>query len=126
MGNNHRTVLLIDDELALLYVNRAILEGEGYQVLEAKTGNEGLEIVKTFPGDIDAAILDMNLPDMGGQTVCKRIRELRPNLKVILCSGYLVEGSVQGKLHVEANGFMEKPYGISTLLWTLKEVLGEA
>jgi len=125
MANNHRTVILIDDEPALLYVNRVILEGEGYRVLEAKTGNKALEIVKTFPGDIDAAILDIELPDMDGETVCKQIRELRPNLKVIMCSGYLVDGSVQAKMHEEASGFMEKPYGLSTLLWTLKEVLEE-
>ncbi len=69
-----------------------ILNKLGYRMLEAKTGKEAIEISKTFNGDIDLALLDVKPPDIWGDKVYLQIMEARPNLKIIVCSGYSIDG----------------------------------
>jgi CheY-like chemotaxis protein len=117
------TILVIEDEEIVMDVIRKILQRPGYDVLEAKTGMEALDLAKDFDGDIDLAILDIGLPDMGGNMVYPRIKEIRPDLKVIVCSGYTVDGPLQEILESGAQGFIQKPYSFTTLSATLHEVL---
>ena len=100
-----------------------MLERLGYSMLVAKTGKEAVDIAKTFEGDIDLAILDIVLPDMGGKDVFPLIMEARPNLKVIVCSGYAVEGPAQEILDAGAQDFIQKPFSLETLSKKLKGVL---
>jgi len=118
-----RTVLIIEDEEMIMRVNRALLERLGYHVLGAKTGREAINIAKTFDGDIDLAILDIVLPDMGGKAIYPHIMEARPNLKVIACSGYPFDGPAREILNAGAQGFIEKPFLLTTLSEKLKKVL---
>jgi len=117
------TVLVIEDEEPLVKLFRKILEMLGYRVLEAMTGEEAVELAKTFNGQIDLALLDIKLPDMGGKQVYPLIMEARPHLKVIVCSGYALDGPAQEILDAGAEGFVQKPFLISTLAEKLKEVL---
>jgi len=117
------TILVIEDEEPLLKMNRQILERLGYRVLEAMTGEEAVELAKTFDGQIDLALLDIKLPDIPGDKVYPLIMEARPNLKVIVCSGYAIDGPAQEILDAGAEGFVQKPFLISTLADKLKEVL---
>lgn len=117
------TVLIIEDEEMVMRVNRALLERLGYHVLGAKTGREAINIAKTFDGDIDLAILDIVLPDMGGKAIYPLIMEARPNLKVIACSGYPFDGSAREILNAGAQDFIEKPFLLTTLSEKLKKVL---
>jgi len=117
------TILVIEDEEPLLKMNRQILERLGYRVLEAMTGEEAVELAKTFDGQIDLALLDIKLPDIPGDKVYPLIMEARPNLKVIVCSGYAIDGPAQEILDAGAEGFVQKPFLISTLAEKLKEVL---
>jgi CheY-like chemotaxis protein len=107
-------------------VNRTILETLAYHVLKAKTGMEAITLAQTFDGDIDLAILDIGLPDMGGEKVYRHLIEARPNLKVIVCSGYPIDGPAQQILDAGARGFIQKPYALATLSAKLKEVLTRA
>ena len=77
------------------YLTRAILERLGYHVLEAKTGKEAVSIARTFDGDIGLVILDIVLPDIRGKDIYSLLMEARPNLKVIVCSGYSIDGPAQ-------------------------------
>jgi len=117
------TVLIIEDEEMVMHVNRKLLERLGYHVLGAKTGREAINIAKTFDGDIDLAILDIVLPDMGGKAIYPLIMEARPNLKVIVCSGYPFDGPAREILNAGAQDFIEKPFLLTTLSEKLKKVL---
>ena len=117
------TVLIIEDEEMVMRVNRALLESLGYHVLGAKTGREAINIAKTFDGDIDLAILDIVLPDMGGKAIYPLIMEARPNLKVIACSGYPFDDPAREILNAGAQDFIEKPFLLTTLSEKLEKVL---
>lgn len=104
--------------------SRALLERLGYHVLEAMTGKESVNIAKTFDGEIDLAILDMVLPDMSGKTIYPLIMEARPNLKVLVCSGYSIDGPAQDILDAGAQDFIQKPFTVATLSEKMKQVLG--
>ena len=101
----------------------AILESLGYRVLGAKIGKEAIETAKTFDGDIDLAILDINLPDMQGKAIYPHIMEARPNLKVIVFSGYSIDGPVQEILDASAQNFIQKPFSIAEISEKLKKIL---
>ena len=117
------TILIIEDEEPLVDLFRQILERLGYRVLLARTGKEAVELAKTFDGQIDLALLDIKLPDMDGGRVYPLIMEARPDLKVIVCSGYSIHGPAQDILDAGAEGFMQKPFSIAEFAEKLKEVL---
>ena len=116
------TILIIEDEETVMNITRTLLVRSGYHILEAKTGKEAIQIAKTFDGKIDLALLDIKLPDTSGDEVYPVLMEARPNLKVIVCSGYSVE-TAQTILDAGAQGFIQKPFSIQVLSKNLKEVL---
>ena len=93
------------------------------KIVLAKTGKEAVNIAKGFDGDIDLAILDIMLPDLAGKEVYSDIMEARPNLKVIVCSGYAIDGPPQEILDAGAQDFIQKPFSYATLSEKLREVL---
>ena len=117
------TILVIEDEEPLVGLFREILERLGYRVLLARTGKEAVELARTFDGQIDLALLDIKLPDMDGGRVYPLIMEARPDLKVIVCSGYSLHGPAQDILDAGAEGFIQKPFLIAPFAEKLKEVL---
>jgi PAS domain S-box-containing protein len=117
------TILVIEDEALVLDVTRAMLEKMGYRVLEAKTGKDAIDIVKTLDEDIDLALLDIKLPDTEGCKIYPIIKKARPNLRVIVCSGYSIHGPAQEILDAGAQGFLQKPFNMAKLSEKLKEVL---
>ena len=117
------TILVIEDEEPLVDLFRQILERLGYRVLLARTGKEAVELAKTFDGQIDLALLDIKLPDMDGGRVYPLIMEARPDMKVIVCSGYSIHGPAQDIIDAGAEGFIQKPFHIAPFAEKLKEVL---
>jgi two-component system, cell cycle sensor histidine kinase and response regulator CckA len=122
-ANGTCTVLVIEDEEMVMDVSIKMLERLEYHVLQARNGSEAYSIVGTYNGDIDLAIMDVNLPDMMGGTLYPVIIKKRPNMKVIVSSGYDLEGPVQDILDAGAKGFIKKPYSLTTLSAKLNEVL---
>ena len=117
------TILLIEDELAVIETLRKLLERLGYKVLEAKTGKDAIRLVRAYEGEIDLAILDVFLPDMNGNKVYPLLKEFRPDLKVLVFSGYSIEGPAQEILDAGAHGFVQKPVSAEELSEKLKELL---
>jgi len=117
------TILVIEDEDVVVDIFRKMLERLGYRILLAQTGTEALNIAKTYDGDIDLAILDVVLPDMGGQAIYPLLMEVRPNLKVLVCSGYSIDGLCQEIIDAGAQSFLQKPFSLETLSERLKEIL---
>jgi PAS domain S-box-containing protein len=118
------TILVIDDDESVMSISRAMLERQGYRALEAKTGREAIDVAKTFDGDIDLAILDIMMPDMNGNAVYPYLVKARPNLKVIVSSGYSKDGPAQEILNSGAEDFIQKPFTMAELSEKLKKTLG--
>ena len=116
------TILVIEDEETVMAVTRAMLEGLGYSVLEAKTGHEAIGVVNTFDGDIDLAMLDILLPDMSGNTIYPFLMEARPDLKVIVFSGYAIDGPAEEIIAAGAQDFLQKPFTLAGLSEKLRKV----
>ncbi len=102
---------------------RQVLQTLGYDVIEARTGEEAVDLAGAFEGQIDLALLDIRLPDMSGDKVYPLIMAARPKLKVIVYSGYDREGPPQEILDAGAEGFLQKPFSILALAEKLREVL---
>ena len=117
------TILLIEDEDVVVEVVQVMLKRLSYQVVVAKTGKEALHITETFNGQIDLALLDIKLPDIEGEKLYPLIMEARPNLKVIVSSGFAIEGPAQAILDAGARGFIQKPFSLATLAEKLEAVL---
>jgi PAS domain S-box-containing protein len=115
------TILVIDDEEAVRNVTRTILERLGYNVLVAKTGEEAIEVAKTFDGNIDLAMLDIILPGIRGVNLYRLLMKARPNLKVIVFSGYSKQGPARKILNAGADYFIKKPFTMADLSEKLKK-----
>ena len=118
------TILMIEDEDVVIEVTQAMLEMLGYRVMVAKTGKDAIHIAETFDGEIDLALLDIKLPDIDGRNLYPLIMKARSNLKVIVFSGYSIDGPAREILDEGAQGFIQKPFSLAALSDTLKEVLG--
>jgi len=117
------TILLIEDEEMVMAVCRAMLERLGYNVLEAKTGREAVNLVKTYADNIDLAMLDILMPDMSGNAIYPFLMKARPNLKVIVCSGYSIDGPAEEIIDAGAQDFLQKPFSLAALSEKVKKVL---
>ena len=123
MHDGNGTILLIEDEEIVRDVSREILEKMGYRVLEAENGKRAIDIARSLDQDIDLAILDILLPDMGGEAIYPLLMDARPNLKVVVYSGYALDETAKRILSAGAQGFLQKPFSIDTLSETLNGLL---
>lgn len=117
------TILIIEDQEQVMDVTRTILKRLGYNVLTAGTGMEGVNIGRSYDGDIDLAIIDIYLSDMRGDVIYKLLMKARRNLKVIISSGYAFDGPAQEILNAGAQTFMQKPFKLAALSEKVKNVL---
>ncbi len=117
------TVLLVDDEEVVREVGKELLEAMGYQVVAAKDGREAVELYANNKDDIDIILLDMIMPKMGGGEAFDRIREMNPRAKVLLSSGYSVDGQADEILKRGCDGFIQKPFSIKELSVKIREIL---
>jgi PAS domain S-box-containing protein len=120
------TILVIEDEEAVQEVFQTTLARMGYQVLTASTGREALKLAKNFSETIDLAILDILLPDMDGRSLYPLLMQVRPGLKVMVSSGYALQGPAQEILNAGAQAFLPKPFSLSKFREALQDVLGVA
>jgi len=117
------TALLVDDEAAVREVCMSILKKIGYRVLSAKDGQEAIELYRNNKDEIDIVLLDMIMPDMGGGKVYDRLKEINPEVKVLLSSGYSIDGEATDILNRGCGGFIQKPFNIKKLSAKIKEIL---
>ncbi len=118
------TILLVDDDPAVRHVAAQMLDGLGFKVLTAADGREGLEVFRQHDGEMDCVILDLTMPEMGGEEVFGELRRLRSDICVILSSGYNEEDVTQRFVGQRLAGFIQKPYTSAKLRVTLNRVLG--
>jgi CheY-like chemotaxis protein len=119
----HETILLVDDEEGILNVSKALLMHLGYRVLAAKSGREALDIYAREGKSIDLVILDMIMPGMSGGETFDRLKELDPNISVILSSGYSLDGMASRIMQQGCRCFIQKPFSLSSLSQKIREAL---
>ncbi|MBC8431368.1 MAG: PAS domain S-box protein [Desulfobacterales bacterium] len=117
------TVLLVDDEEMIIDVGKRLLEKLGYKVLIAGSGNEALEIYNKNRDKIDMVILDMIMPKMDGGETYDMLKKINPKIKVLLSSGYSINGQATEILARGCDGFIQKPFNIRELSEKLREIL---
>lgn len=117
------TILLIEDDEMVKEVTREGIEKMGYEVLTAFTGKEAVDMVRTLERKIDLALLDFKLPDMEAEQVYLELKAQRPGLKVIVLSGYSMDGPIREVLEAGADGFLQKPFRFAVLSKKIDEIL---
>lgn len=117
------TILIIDDQEVIRSVSKEMLELIGYNVLVAESGAEGIALFAAHAAEIDLIILDMIMPGMSGSEAFQRLRAIRPDIRIILASGYSLEGEVADVLSWGCQGFLQKPFHSTQLAQKVAEVI---
>ncbi len=118
------TILVVDDEAGIRSLLRKVLLREGYNVLEATQGREGLEVSKSFKGKIDLLLTDVVMPEMNGIELAQQLHALRPSTRILLISGYMGANALEAEKLPTGTAFLQKPFTLNALLAKVKEVLG--
>ncbi len=120
------TVLLVDDDDMIVDVSNEMLSKMGYDVLIARGGKEAIEIISkahNLPSAPDLVILDMIMPEMGGGETFDRMKEIDTEIKVLLSSGYSIDGQAKEILNRGCSGFIQKPFSMKELSVRIREIL---
>jgi len=121
----NKTILWVDDEEIVLKVWSLMLQKLGYTVLQARHGYEALEIFKKNKDRISLVLLDMRMPGMNGCEVYDRLKEIQPETKIILVSGYIGRHIIDELSRRDFNGYMAKPFRLKELSNKVEEVLAQ-
>ena len=117
------TVLLVDDEDMIIDIGEKILKMMGYDVMTAINGRDALELYKENQVKIDLVVLDMIMPAMSGGETYDRLKGINPNVKVLLSSGYSMDGQASEILKRGCSGFIQKPFRMSHLSQIIRDIL---
>jgi two-component system cell cycle sensor histidine kinase/response regulator CckA len=121
------TVMLVEDDDPVRIFGARALRNKGYQVVEAKSGEAALELIRDAAQPIDLLITDVVMPRLDGPGLIRRVREIHPDMKVIFISGYTEDAFRQRLGSDSAIHFLPKPFSLKQLAAKVKEVLsGEA
>jgi two-component system cell cycle sensor histidine kinase/response regulator CckA len=116
-------VLLVEDEEAVRRGGKRMLEARGYEVHEAGTGVEALEVLQELEGRVDIVVSDVVMPEMDGPTLLTELRKDYPDMKFIFVSGY-AEDAFAKNLPADAKfGFLAKPFSLKQLATAVREML---
>jgi PAS domain S-box-containing protein len=117
------TVLLTEDEEQVRVVARGILERHGYQVLEARSGEEALRLAEQHAGPIHLLLTDVVMPRMSGPALADQLRQTRPSVRVLCMSGYTDDATVRHGVFAAQLAYLQKPLTVETLTRKVREVL---
>jgi CheY-like chemotaxis protein len=122
-ASGKETILLVDDEQTMLVVATKQIEKLGYHVLAAETGEQALAIFKEKHREIDLVILDLIMPQMGGGEVFDMMKGIDPTAKVLLSSGFSMDGEAMKVLARGCRGFIQKPFSMQSLSDSIHNIL---
>jgi CheY-like chemotaxis protein/nitrogen-specific signal transduction histidine kinase len=124
LATGRETILLVDDEAVIIEVGQALLSSLGYRVLTAGSGREALKCYQEERRSVDLVILDMILPEMDGGEIFDRLKQLNPEIKVLLSSGYSLNLQAAQIMERGCRGFIQKPFTLQELSQKIREILG--
>jgi CheY-like chemotaxis protein len=117
------TVLFVDDEDEVVKVSKSLLEVMGYRVLTARNGQEAISIYREYQKVIDIVLLDMIMPGMNGGGVYEKLKEINPDVRIILLSGYSKDREATANLARQCDGFIQKPFKINELSRSIRKAM---
>lgn len=123
IAGSKKTILVVDDEPANMEVTKEIIEILNYNVKTARDGSQAIAIYQEHREEIDLVILDMIMPGMGGGETFDRLKQINPGVRVLLSSGYSLEGQAKDILNRGCLGFIQKPYKIEELAKKIRDIL---
>ncbi|MGD9136703.1 MAG: response regulator, partial [Desulfobacterales bacterium] len=119
------TVLLVDDESMIIDVSVQMLKKMGYEVLTAHNGREAIDIFSQNNDKVTIVVLDLVMPGMNGGEVYERLKQIDNNVKVLLSSGYSIDGQAAEILNRGCDGFIQKPFKLNELSYKLREIISK-
>jgi len=122
-GSEH--ILLVDDEAVISSIERQILERLGYTVCEINSSLDALEEFKANPDRYDLLISDMSMPHMTGDVLAREMLSMRPDLPIIICTGFSERINEDLAREMGIRGFLMKPITISALAHEVRRVLDD-
>ena len=125
LPGGNETILIVDDHETIWDFLIEALQELGYSVLLAENGLDAVEIYENNPNEIDMVLLDMIMPKQGGHQTFFKIRQLDPEAKVLLSSGFVSEEEVQDLINQGAAGFLAKPHRIQDMAVEIRRILDQ-
>jgi PAS domain S-box-containing protein len=116
-------ILLVDDEEMVADIGKDLLEKLGYTILVAASGTEALKIFNANRDEVKLVILDMIMPDMSGGETFSRLKAIKPDAKILLSSGYSLNGRASKIMARGCNGFIQKPFNLKQISRKIREIL---
>ena len=117
-------ILVVEDEEMVRTICVAMLRRLEYQTLEASDGLEAMQIFKQYQHDILGVVLDLTMPRMDGLATFDALRQIRPDVQVLLCSGYSETEATRRFMDKPLAGFIQKPFQLGALRETLGKLRG--
>lgn len=118
-----QSILVVDDEQMALALIKRLLTDAGFSVTTAQSGFECLDIFRRRPHSFDLVLLDLTMPFMDGEETFGRLREIRPDLAVVLCTGFIEHKRLEGMLQAGLAGFLRKPIAPDEIVRHVRSVL---
>src|SRR5262249_5724377 len=122
VGHLAATVLVVEDEHALRFAVSKALRRKGLTVIEAATGKDAVDLFRVSAPQIDVVLLDMTLPGLAGREVLDELRQIQPNVKVIITSAYTPEYAKTAIGGWQPWLFIQKPYRFNALMGLLENM----
>ncbi len=119
------TILLIDDERMIIDVGEELLQELGYKVFTATSGQDAIKLYEKNTDKIDLVIMDMIMPGMGGGETFDHLKKIKPDIKVLLSSGYSINGQASEILERGCDGFIQKPFNINQLSEKIRGIIAQ-
>lgn len=119
-------ILVVDDEKMLLILTGELLRETGYEVVTAQSGFECLDLFRISPRKFDLVLLDLNMPLMDGEETFQRLRALRDDVRVMLCTGCVQQERLNHMMEAGLCGFIQKPLGPKEYVNSVRAVLANA
>jgi CheY-like chemotaxis protein len=116
-------VLLVDDETALAHLSEAILRRLGYEVVACTSSTEALEVFRAAPQRFDLVITDQTMPHLTGEKLAQALRCLRPDIPIILCTGFSHAMHAERAQELGIDAFLMKPLAVKDLAQTIQQVM---
>ncbi|MGD8882099.1 MAG: PAS domain S-box protein [Desulfobacterales bacterium] len=117
------TILLVDDEEMVADIGKDMLEKLGYNILVAASGTEAIKLFNANRDQVKLVILDMIMPDMSGGETFNRLKAIKPDAKILLSSGYSLNGRASKIMKQGCNGFIQKPFNLKQISRKIREIL---
>ena len=117
------TILVVDDESMALVLIKRLLGDAGYHVVTAQSGFEALDVFRRQPHAFQLILLDLTMPFMDGEETFQRLREIRPNIPVVLCTGFIQRNRLDKLMKDGIAGFLRKPLAPDEIVDHVRGVL---